>query len=432
MFRRLIITTAVLTATLCTTAGAFAAVTRDPGYGQNGTAGIAVECAPGTFQGMVSQVAYGGRIFLFQQCAHGFNRLIAVGDDGKVDTTYGTAGHVSIKFPSPCFGGRLMMVPTKSGSLFIVSEGGYVGYEQTTELHVCSVRLSPDGTLSPTYGGTTPFRQLDRVSQGSNYLVDAAVDSLGRLVLFSARDASDWQHTAEFINRYATNGKPDVSFSQDGERAYVQAFAAGMPWGGVVGTKPVIAIYVAASHSGNLTGTQFVRFDDRGDLDGTFSHDGSRYVTLANLDGARVSWGAIAVDNRERIVFCSSRWSSYGARTDVFRLTRTGSMDTSFNAGTAPMVTPSGYDAVVQSLSVTNGHYVVDWSAYPKSGGERYRATGFSDSDGSRWSALGVQGSANLDEPQVAPDAAQFYLTEDFYSGGSNITAIFVTREIVE
>jgi len=102
--------------------------------------------------------------------------------------------------------------------------------------------------------------------------------------------------------------------------------------GGVVGTKPVIAIYVAASHSGNLTGTQFVRFDASGALDATFAHDGSRYVTNANLDDARVSWGAITVDGNGRIVFCSARYSSYGARMDLFRLSRTGSLDTDSTA----------------------------------------------------------------------------------------------------
>ena len=430
MFRRLIITTAVLTAALCSTS-AYATVTRDPGYGHGGIAGVAVECALGTLQGMDTRVGYGGRVFLFQKCAHGFNRLIALSENGKVDTSYGYKGHVEIKFPAPCFGGLLVMRPTKSGALFIVSEGGYVGYEGTTELHACSVRVSATGHLDATYGGTTPIRHLDRVSQGANYLIGAAVDSLGRLVVFSTQEAAHWQQSAAFIDRYAANGKPDVTFSHDGERSYVQALSAGTSWGGVVGTKPMIAIQVAGAR-GNLAGFQFIRFDSHGAVDTTFARDGSRFVPNAAVDGARIMSDGMTTDTQGRVVFVAVHYGGAKTWIDVYRLTRAGSIDTAYNGSTAPIVLPSGYDAALTSLEVTPGHYVVSWTVDPPTGAATYRATGFSDTNGARWTALGVQGSAKVEEPRFAPDAAKFYLADDYVYASENASAVYVTRELVQ
>jgi hypothetical protein len=198
----------------------------------------------------------------------------------------------------------------------------------------------------------------------------------------------------------------------------------------VVGTKPVIAIQIASTHTGNLIGTQMVRFDDRGDFDGTFAQDGSRYLSNTGLDNSRISWGAFAVDSRGRIVFATVRYSSYGTRLDLFRLSRTGSLDSTYDASTAPIVTPPDYDALVQGLMVTAGHYVLAWNAFPSSSIE-YRATGFSDTDGVRWTALGVQGSARVEAPRFAPDVAKFYLVDDYY-GATDDTAVYVSRRIVQ
>jgi hypothetical protein len=110
MSRRLTVLALALAVALVPLA-AEATVAPDTGYGDAGTATVPIECAPGTVRGVTTKVAINNRFYVLQECAGGYHRLIALGDDGEIDTDYGYNGRLTIKFPTTCIGASTFLAP---------------------------------------------------------------------------------------------------------------------------------------------------------------------------------------------------------------------------------------------------------------------------------------------------------------------------------
>lgn len=431
MRRRLTLAALVLS-TVLVPAAATATISPDIPYGDGGTASVVTDCAPGTLQGATPKAGYGGRMFVLEQCGSGYHRIFAVGDDGEPVSGYGTGGRVTVKVPSVCLGEQAELVPAKDGSVYGLFWGlsAPAGSEVVTDLHVCAVRVGPTGKLATQYGGNGPVRRLDRPSDEFQRLDGGAVDSKGRLLVFTQRMTGIWQHSAAFINRFALNGRPDISFSQDGQRAYTYRYHETLQWGGVIGDKPVIAIRArSTSDDAAPLGIAFVRFGERGDLDGTFSGDGKVFYSRSAMGGAHTGGGRILVDEHQRIVFVVQQGSPDGTAMwlDLRRIGPSGVDDARFREATRRVDSPGVTRIPDPRLQLTAGRYAVSWEFEP-AGDDRFRTTGY-NGNGTRWTALGANGTTSTLVQQFAPDLAKFY--EFAYFSGEGPDQVQITRRTV-
>lgn len=390
-----------------------AAVKPDSGYGSGGSTVVRADCGPRTALGGMSQVGYGGRVFVLDECAGGPFRLVAVGSSGQVDPHYGVGGTAELDVPQNCRGTNAFLRPARDGSVYLVfvRNALHSADPDLLDAYLCIAHVTPAGTVVPSFGGTSPYRHLNRLGGGVNNFVGAAQDSYGRLVVFTTRDRhdNDWRRAAVFINRYTTSGQPDATFSGNGQRYFRQRGHLSGASVGVYRAKPVIAIaeYGATSTSSSV-GTAFVRFTASGRLDKTFSDDGVRIVRAEDVGQARL--GQAALDSRGRLVFTEVRTSVGGGSgwCDLFRLTRAGKTDRPFSAATARLHGPTGSRVFYGFLQISGPHYVVTWQLDTR-GKVRDRTTGL-NADGSGWSAFGTFVNApTVASPAFAPDRPAFY-----------------------
>lgn len=391
---------------------AHATISPDSGYGDAGVATVVTDCTGDTRQATNDQVGYGGRAYVLVRCGYGYHRIFAVGDNGRLDPNFGANGRVTVKVPSACLGESPQLVPAKDGSLYALFWGLSAprGSRLTTDMHLCIARVNTAGDLDLQFGGSSPIRRLDRLSSDFTFLTGGAVDDKDRLLVFSYRETGYYPRQAVFINRYTVSGKPDTSFSSDGQRVYKWPYQDSLQWGGVINSKPVIAIRANTSSSTTSSfGTGFVRFDERGNLDKTFSGDGKLFIGPKDIGGAHIDGSNIAVDSQKRIVYIAQQGAPYQTSRwlDLRRLTATGLNDAAFASATARILAPTGLKIAARELQFTAGRYAVNWEVDDKSN-EPDRLTGFTN-NGTRWTALGPYGTAHIAVNAFAPDRAMYY-----------------------
>ncbi len=401
---------------------AVAQVSPDDGYGAGGTATVAVQCAAGTVRGMTPQHGYDGRSFFVQECAAGYVRLVGLGNSGEIDSGFGTNGRVTVKVPESCRDGMMHLRPGQDGSLYLILEDqvANVAAPGSVDLHLCLTRITSTGKLVGTFGGGSPVRRLDRAGGGINSFVGAEIDSGGRLVVFTARTPGAGAVPTSFVNRYRLDGKPDGTFDGDGQRSYSTAGQRGTIWGGVVGTRPVVAI-------GTSYGTLLVRFTSAGNLDRTFAGDGTRSLRSKDVGSARTGQGQVALDAHGRVTVLLVVTGGDGGSGwyDLLRFSSSGVADPGFRDSTARVQAPSGEAIQFADLQLSTGRTVVNWQ-----GENDFFTTGY-NGDGTRWQALGPSGTTTeVALPRFARDRAQFYTYA--YLGEEHITSVEISRGLVQ
>jgi len=251
-----------------------------------------------------------------------------------------------------------------------------------------------------------------------------AIDAHGRLLVFSQQYSRDnWQQSAAFINRFTTEGKPDLTFSRDGQAAYTYPNQTDVLWGDAIHDDPVIAIQVSSGPGGGTVGTAFVRFDTLGRPSSLFAGDGVRFIDrYDDLGGAIINYGtSIALDSHNRIVFAAQKGSSW---IKVWRMSGTGRMDLAFNKATSKIQPTAGLIPYAD-LFVTAGHYLVSWATSEMDSNAGF-TTGFND-DGTRWTAVSPTGTANVTAAFARPDAAAFYRVH-----APSAEPISITRSLIQ
>jgi uncharacterized delta-60 repeat protein len=186
--------------------------------------------------------------------------------DGSLDPTFGTGGRITIRVGPvavPRQGvealavqpdGKVIAAGVRYGRL--TGAGGQPPFPADPE--VVLVRMLPDGSLDPTFGGGDGL--VTSPTGLGVFSLALALEPDGRIVLASFRG----------LRRYLPDGSPDPSFGEGG--------ATGPP-GSLAGGRTHLALdarggYVVAS------GRSITRFDESGALDSGFGNEGE--VQLAS------------------------------------------------------------------------------------------------------------------------------------------------------
>jgi len=433
MLRPIVLTTAVAAALL--TAPAYGSIAPDDGWDTEGTTTVKTACASGTFERGSSVVGYGGRLFEVHKCSGGNVRVTALGNDGKPDPGFGTSGRLDMKLPAACREAGPVAVATKAGGLYLALEVFPGPDPVVNDLNLCIARITANGVLDTSFGGSSAFRRLIRSDGGHNGLSGMAVDATGRLLVFSERSISSGHPPAIFLHRLTTGGKPDLSFSGDGQRAYTRPHQGRVLFGGAVGNSPVLAFesYVGTTSRSGLGAVVLARFGPGGNLDPAFGSDGLRTIRPRDYDGAYPSMGMIELDALGRILIAVEKRSGTDGRVswvDLIRVTKSGTDDTAFNAATSK-VNPTNGNAleIDPSLHVLGGHPTLRWTLITSDFDTSLRITGW-NADGTRWTAIGPKGTAPAETFFFARDLPVFYWIE--FPGRLGEAGVDVFRSVVQ
>ena len=353
-----------------------------------GTTGIAVQS---------TVVQADGRILVGGQSDNDFVAA-RLGESGVLDTTYGTAGVITVDLKTP---GGMASVDSAGGMALTPSGqavlGGYRanGGENTYGL----VRLTTAGAPDTTFDGDG-YATPSFVPAGANSEIafGVAVQADGRILLAGSVLRDNAMPTESIIARFKTNGALDDTFgigmtgffygrsqptsndscesvtvARDGKilaacsgddggphPVAVRLLANGQldpTFGPQAGYSP-IALMGGSAHdiheladgrllvTGATAGGQFfiVRLQSDGTIDTSFGPNGTVLVALAKVNGGRS-----ALDASERLVFAGG----LGADEDlvVVRVDGAGKLDTTF-AGTGYVVTTAGAKAVAANARV--------------------------------------------------------------------------------
>ena len=290
-------------------------------------------------------------------------RTVVVGDggdwvtrlnpDGSVDTTFGNAGSVNLA----SYGFSPVSVAIDAASnVVILGETVHTGAGGAEQVQPVLIRLTPTGSLDPTFGtnGIVDVTLPDGGGSTSPLWVRGlAIDAEGRIVVVGGGGGPDYPTGLE-VFRLTPNGQLDSSFGR----------------GGVVGSfLPTIAAGVSLDAAGQIvvagSGSSIVypqpsviRLNPDGSIDPALSGGASppSGSPLSSTTGTFTT--AVATDSAGDIYL--------GGSTDgqgyVIKLTAAGVVDTTFGTDgvyTSPLLGPQSTGAYIGSLAVLpNGEVI--------------------------------------------------------------------------
>ena len=233
--------------------------------------------------------------------------------DGSVDLTFGTNGFVTVDRGGGEYVGELGIDPL--GRIVVAARSGHNGLV---------IRLSPDGTLDPTFGSEGIVES--NFGQGSAAIVGLALDGehVVLAVTFSDGLGPDASYFAAPV-RLNPDGSPDVTFGDEG---------TGQPFRSAYASDVVIddqkrTILGGSTSQSSPSDAVLVRYGPTGAIDPAFSQDGSIRIDFADRDDFLQQ---LEVDGRDRIVaaiyFTDS--APIGDDMGVARVLDTGALDRSF------------------------------------------------------------------------------------------------------
>jgi uncharacterized delta-60 repeat protein len=211
------------------------------------------------------------------------NLIIKTDTDGKVDSTFGVDGKVTINLPTY----REMITkihPLPDGKILIggnALDGGQILYKSFTASTFVG-RLMPEGTIDSTFGINGFLYQVWEADCNLSILSDLAVDTTGAIIITGASydsrlDAYDEDDNCSHnvvVCRYLANGTPDISFGNGG----LVRLSTGNGKGNallVYSDRRILVAGADGSSSGEPFRTYFARLLPDGSLDSTFSDDGT-------------------------------------------------------------------------------------------------------------------------------------------------------------
>lgn len=302
----------------------------DPTFGRHGV-GSAGSGFPGTgWAGPQLQTVRSseGTVFVLS-AGNSFlvpGRITAFTANGQVDKEFGTNGRlVFTELAGLPFNVDGIAVDAK-GRLVVSGERALAGEH---ELGV--VRLLPDGSVDPSFGGVGFVLAQPKIQIGGNYLQGGiwnprvAVDPAGR-VLVSAAMNPDCPIGVDVL-RFAENGEVDRSFGREGVvylEGATQAYTTSAPYpvGGEGGFELAVASGDAScpEHSLRANVPALLRFGPTGALDPAFGVSGRAEL-------AQRSTTALGFDSLGRTLVLS------GSTGSVSRYSTSGVLDPTYGNG---------------------------------------------------------------------------------------------------
>jgi uncharacterized delta-60 repeat protein len=284
-------------------------------------------------------------------------RIVTVGgSDSDVVTRFLPNGKLDKSFS----GNGLAPVPFDGGASSIAIDARdriVVGGLAPTHIHhqhtFAVGRLTANGKPDPSFSGDG---QVVTPIGGplSDVVSGVAIDQQGRIV--AAGSTSDHGTWGFAVTRYLANGEPDSSFSGDGQTRTRMAGSAD-----VIGTAVALDAEGRIVEAGTAGGQiALARYTSAGNLDRAFSQDGK---VISNLHPYTYSGAeTTAVDDRDRIVVGAENENGFA----VVRYRPNGALDPRFSGDGIASTTTFGYDVALSSgLGIDDqGRIVVSGSAW--------------------------------------------------------------------
>lgn len=320
----------------------------------------------------------------FTDPANNVFTLVRLNADGKVDTTYGSAGKTSVAVPGHELNFCRAALQAKDGkilaagdAIFSVSHAGGTFYNDDFVV----ARFNQDGTLDTGFGdggmAITNFHlTADDAGQDDKVTSMALLDDGRILVAGSRGSVQSPSYSYPAFARYTPDGAPDSTFGAAGMVALDPTALKGTLVNSIVrgGATAVIAdadggAVAGISVSGNSAGyaIAILRLGPDGNLDPSFGDGGvhweapeSKWADLEILQLSRNVDGKLVV-----------LAGYYGASTVLYRYSAQGLVDPSFGSGgqvSRPNETPGAWQTLFM-LRPADGSFLVGLGAPPVTGG---------------------------------------------------------------
>ena len=275
----------------------------------------------------------------------GFDVFVA-GAPGTLDTTYGTAGVVSIPLPDPLNSSVTGNSYVRAVAQYPASAGANAGklvaaieVETTTgttstSKQIAIVRLNTDGSLDPSFN-TLGYMTI--AADGDRFIPQGvAIDSQGRIILSASHFTVGSSACNTYVARVTADGVKDTSFTEwDSNPFNLCGYNVAVTT--IAGDKVVaLGFWNASDTTQRVTLTQL---NSDGSPDRVFGGGAANSALMPN-PGAKTVFHAyrIFVDSAGRYVvvgsYCdgSSSSNAYSACVSVVgRITTAGVWDTTFN-----------------------------------------------------------------------------------------------------
>jgi uncharacterized delta-60 repeat protein len=248
--------------------------------------------------------------------------------DGTLDTSFNANGRIIItNFDRDGYGIIRSLAVQSDGKIV---GAGYNGGAFTHDFVI--VRLNPNGSLDPAFGGAGGV--VTSISSTNNEAYAVALQSDGKIV--AAGYSNNGSNDDFAVVRYNTDGSLDTTFGGTGKVTtpigsdYDDAYA--------IAIQPDGKIVVAGASVMSSNDFALVRYNPDGSLDTTFNGTGKVITPIG--DGNDVAQ-AVAIQPDGKIV--AAGYSSNGANDDfvLARYNPDGSLDTTFH-GIGKVRTPIG------------------------------------------------------------------------------------------
>ena len=278
--------------------------------------------------------------------------LVRTNADSTLDTSFGSGGVVTTRFPSESHVSPSGITVLSNGRIAVVGSGDVIG-------SLLAVYNS-DGSLDTGFGGSGTL--ATSLVWGHNVLAGTDGSFLVSGSYVSGRDVA--------VARYLPNGSLDASFGLGGIATVSVVATDG---GRALARQPDGKIVVTGYAGGDLA---VVRFQANGTLDPTFSGDGKLAIDL----GAYEQGEAIALQSDGKIVVAGTREQDTWL---IVRLNSDGTLDSTFSGDgiDLPQFSEGGNEAHAVVLQ-TDGKIVVGggvWATGLSSAFVRYNADGSLD-----------------------------------------------------
>jgi uncharacterized delta-60 repeat protein len=264
--------------------------------------------------------------------------------DGAIDTQFGVNGRATYAHPALATAYILDAAFQASGRLVVVGAGMKTG---STHLGFLACGFKPDGTIDTSFGDlATPGCRIIETSGDSNsYAIAMAIQANGRIVMAGQSVVSGLVRAT--MVRLTGNGKLDESFDFDGVSFPFPGFTTDHAFNDIGLTQD--GKLVAAGHNDIGIGNMdfFVaRFDQEfGQRDTSFNESGYRIVGFDNGGSRRDVANAVSVLADGRIVLVGEVEVDDGQyRPAVARLNSLGELEQGWNNGLGKRV----YDPCAQ------------------------------------------------------------------------------------
>ncbi|MEZ0263813.1 MAG: PA14 domain-containing protein [Phycisphaerae bacterium] len=256
--------------------------------------------------------------------------VVRLTPNGSVDPTYGLGGVAALKRPGVQVPAGMSLQST--GAAAVVSSTGET-YEPEWNPNFDLVRFAPAGAPDATFNKNYGIASADFLSATSAYATDVAPAPDGKIVAVGVAESNTPVSLPEIaIARYRADGQLDPTFGDGGRVVYGQ----GEPTR--VFVRADGKVVVAALDTSNNSVMRLFQFNADGSLDTAF---GSRGIADTGVYAER--GGANIVRTADgKILVAGGATASVPSALRVVRLTAAGQFDPTFGAGGATTLTNLG------------------------------------------------------------------------------------------